>query len=194
MMGTTRGLGCWLVRRRLSAYRDGELPPGGRLRVEAHLDRCGSCSGEVAQLNRLHAYLAGPEGPEVPTAVWDAFWPGVQARLGEPVGAPAPGRPRIWAERLWGPVAAHPRLAFGSALAATAVAVLAVVAPWQGPADPPRVTPVALAPGPAEPPSPPAAVVHSVETADPQSDVMVFANPESDLTVVWVFGLPRTDT
>jgi hypothetical protein len=37
-------------------------------------------------------------------------------------------------------------------------------------------------------------MVHSVETADPESSVMVYTNPESDMTVVWVFGLERTDT
>jgi hypothetical protein len=37
-------------------------------------------------------------------------------------------------------------------------------------------------------------VVQSVETADPQSSVMIFTNPDSDVTVVWVFGLEATGT
>jgi len=37
-------------------------------------------------------------------------------------------------------------------------------------------------------------VVQSVETADPQSSVMVYTNPDSDVTVVWVFGLENTET
>ena len=37
-------------------------------------------------------------------------------------------------------------------------------------------------------------VIQSIETDDPDLPVMVYASPESDMTVLWVFGLPRTDT
>jgi hypothetical protein len=37
-------------------------------------------------------------------------------------------------------------------------------------------------------------VIQSIETDDPDVPVMVYASPESDVTVLWVFGLPRTDT
>ena len=37
-------------------------------------------------------------------------------------------------------------------------------------------------------------VIQSIETEDPDLPVMVYASPESDVTVLWVFGLPRTDT
>ena len=36
-------------------------------------------------------------------------------------------------------------------------------------------------------------VIQSIET-DPDVPVMVYESPESDVTVLWVFGLPRTDT
>jgi hypothetical protein len=38
----------------------------------------------------------------------------------------------------------------------------------------------------------PPLVVQAVETADPDSSVMVFTREEPDVTVVWVFGLQRT--
>jgi hypothetical protein len=80
-------------------------------------------------------------------------------------------------------------------VAAGALAVLAVVAPWQrAPLQPAPPTPVAVAPETAS--LPPAAldqvVIQSIETADPDVPVMVYASPESDITVLWVFGLPRT--
>ena len=35
-------------------------------------------------------------------------------------------------------------------------------------------------------------VIQSIETADPDAPVMVYSSPESDVTVIWVFGLERT--
>jgi hypothetical protein len=35
-------------------------------------------------------------------------------------------------------------------------------------------------------------VIQSIETDDPDVPVMVYASPESDVTVLWVFGLERT--
>ena len=56
------------------------------------------------------------------------------------------------------------------------------------------VTPTPPGGGPTAGTPPAYAVVQSVETADPQSSVMVYTNPESDVTVVWVFGLENTET
>lgn len=190
-------LTCWLLRRRLGAYRDGELSPAARARTEAHLARCGRCAAELATLGRLAAALA-IDLPEPPAAVWEAFWPGVRARLAvadvEPEPEPAP-------RRLWAPVLARPALAFGSAIAVAAVAVLALFGPWSATPVPeaPRLVqpstaqaPTGVAPGGVVPVSFPPVVVQSVETA-PDSSAMVFTNPESDVTVVWVFGLDRTE-
>ncbi len=182
---------CWLTRRRLGAYNDGELPPAARADVEAHVGRCRGCAAELAGLAELRAALATP-APEPPQAVWDAFWPQVRAR----VAASAPPEPGSRWQWVWGSVTGHPRLALGSAVAAGALAVLAVVAPWQR-VEPPARVPVASAPAVAPSPGEGSPVQHvlvqSVETADPQSSVMLFTNPESDVTVVWVFGLPRTE-
>jgi hypothetical protein len=214
---------CWLARRRLGAYRDGELGPGTRVRLEAHLEGCEGCLGEVERLDRLRAALRAPlrAVPEVPAAAWEAFWPQVRTRIAAsatPAAAPGPAWRRAWAS-----LAGHPRLTLGSALATAALAILAVVAPWQqAPLTPSIPSPgpvqgvgVGLPPGPATPVgagggaapawvagggpgevavSQAQVVVHSVETADPQSSVMIFASPDSDLTVVWVFGLERTES
>jgi len=40
--------------------------------------------------------------------------------------------------------------------------------------------------------TPQGVVVRSVESADPNSTVMVFSHPDQELTVVWVFGLDRS--
>jgi anti-sigma factor RsiW len=182
---------CWLTRRRLGAFRDGELGSAARVRVAGHLERCAGCATELAALGRLRLALS-MGAPEPPEAVWDAFWPQVRARM-----ATAPVESA--ARRPWAPVLAHPRLAFGSGLAVAAVALLAILASWQ----PARVPPAPEAPGVAGsitvPPASgvaPAAVpvvVQSVETAAPDSSVMVFTSPDADTTVVWVFGLERTE-
>ena len=175
---------CWLTRRRLDAYHDGELAPGARGRLEGHLGRCRGCAGESAAIRRLQTALMA-DAPELPGSVWDAFWPQVRTRL----QAPLVSEP-FW-RRAWAGAVAPRRLAFGSALAAAALAVVAVLAPWQGLERHPSPAVVASAPtvgGAIQ-----QVVVQSVEAADPQSSVMVYTNPESDMTVVWVFGLERTD-
>ncbi len=185
---------CWLIRQRLGAFQDGELGPAARAKTSAHLARCPACAGELAALGRLRAVLAA-RAPEPPEAVWDAFWPQVRARVAAaPDEAAAPGRSWLPAVRPWGPW----RLAVGSALTA-ALAVLLVLAPWQREPERPAAPRVAGTGAPADPstaglPAARAVVVQSVETADPQSSVMIFTNPESEVTVVWVFGLEPTGT
>lgn len=182
---------CWLIRRRLGAYQDGELLPGARSRVEAHLRGCEPCGQQVEALARLRTALT-LEAADPSEAVWTAFWPQVRARIAAPPPVPA----SVW-EQVWGAVRIRPRLALAPALAAAALAVLAVVAPWQrAPQQAPA--PVSVAGGPETAGLQPAGldqvVIQSIETADPDLPVMVYASPESDVTVLWVFGLPRTDT
>jgi anti-sigma factor RsiW len=194
---------CWLTRRRLGAYQDGELPPGARARVEGHVAGCAGCAGELRALEQLHAALA-VSPPEVPAAVWDAFWPQVRSRLAtEPVTRPAAGWGWIQ-EGAWG----RRRVAVGTALAVAALGGLAILGPWQRVAERPvtGVAPVASAPGVSQPAgvtpvAAPAAealprqvLVQSVETGDPGSSVMVFSPADSDFDVLWVFGLQRTET
>ena len=89
---------------------------------------------------------------------------------------------------------ARPRLVFGAAAAAAAVGLLAILAPWPDTVQRPAVPPPPVAtPGATETPVLAQVLIQSVETDDPQSSVMVFDSPESDMTVLWVFGLPPTD-
>ena len=44
-------------RENLSAYLDGELPPGERLSLESHLTGCAECSRELAELKRVSAIV-----------------------------------------------------------------------------------------------------------------------------------------
>jgi hypothetical protein len=89
------------------------------------------------------------------------------------------------------------RLGLAPALAAAALAVLAVVAPWQRA---PQLTPSpasvagGLETAGVQPAGLDQVVIQSIETEDPDLPVMVYKNPESDVTVLWVFGLPQTDT
>lgn len=130
--------------------------------------------------------MSEPSGPA--DAVWDAFWPQVRARIAETPVAVARER----AARA--PSGIRRRLVLAPALAGAALAVLAVLAPWQEP--PPAVAPGGTAPGAVvagvETVALDDVVVQSIETADPEAPVMVYSSPETDVTVLWVFGLERT--
>jgi anti-sigma factor RsiW len=177
---------CFLIRRRLDAYQDGELPPAVRVRVETHLGRCSGCRGELAALGRLRAALTAAT-PVPSEAVWDAFWPQVRARIAQVEPPPEP----VW-RRAWTAAARRPALALAPAAAAVSLAILAVLAPWQQ--TPQRVAPGTPAPAGIQPIALDQVVVQSIETADPDAPVMVYASPDTDMTVLWVFGLERTGT
>jgi anti-sigma factor RsiW len=177
---------CWLNRRRLGAYQDGELSSDARARVDRHVAGCAACRQELSSLGRLRTALAF-EPADPPEAAWAAFWPQVRDRI-----RTAPPRPEPAWRRAWEAVTSRPRLALAPAAAAVALAVVAVMAPWQR-------APQVLQPAPAGPGTAqvqPAAldevVIQSIETSDPDLPVMVYASPESDVTVLWVFGLERT--
>jgi anti-sigma factor RsiW len=182
---------CWLIRRRLSAYQDRELSPGVRARVAAHVEGCDRCRGELLAFGRLRAALT-LNAADPSEAVWATFWPQVRARIAAPAPAPAP----VW-RRAWDGVRARPRLGLAPALAAAALAVLAVVTPWQQRAPQQLTAPVQVGSGLEAPGGTPVAlnqvVIQSIETADPDVPVMVYESPESNVTVLWVFGLPQTD-
>ena len=181
---------CRFIQKRLDAFQDGELAPADRARTEAHLARCPTCAGELATLGRLRTALTAAIA-EPPDAVWDAFWPQVRSRIAAAPLEAESTRP-AWLSGL-GPW----RFVIGSGLA-VALALLAVFAPWQRQPDQPSGLQIAMPAAPAEAPRvglpvTPAAVVESVETGDPQSSVMVFTNPDAEMTVVWVFGLEATE-
>jgi anti-sigma factor RsiW len=179
---------CWLVRRRLDAYHDGELSPGARARVAAHVERCESCRRELAALDRLRATLT-LTGVDPPDTAWASFWPEVRARIAAPAPVPEP----VW-RRTWETVTSRPRWAVAPAFAVAALAVVAVLAPWQRVPQPPAPVPAVGGSGGAtvQPAALDQVVIQSIETADPDLPVMVYSSPDSDVTVLWVFGLEPT--
>jgi anti-sigma factor RsiW len=148
------------ARRRLGAYLDGALEEAPARALAAHLAACPRCRREVEELRRLRVLLRAA-APTPPPPDWTGFWAGV-ARGIEAGRRPAP-RP-AW--RRWlGPR----RVALSGALAAAALITLTL---WQvfDSATPPEA----------------AVVVRSART-DLPGGVMVYASPERDLAVVWVF-------
>ena len=133
----------------------------------AHAGGCRGCSEELERLHRLQRLVRSAEAP-VADPDWAGFWPAVRLRIASE--APRPVRDAWWLP-LWKPVWGHPRVAFGSLMASGLAAALTL---WPG-----APVPVTLA-------AP--VVVQDVSTADPDRSVMVYSNPDDDVTVIWVFN------
>jgi hypothetical protein len=98
-------------RERLCAYLDGELPPGERTEVEAHLAACAVCTALLADLTAVDGAVRSLPA-EAPDGYFETFPSRVLARLG--AASRAPVRPRRLPAWTW---------------AAAAALLLAVVAP-----------------------------------------------------------------
>jgi anti-sigma factor RsiW len=157
---------CYRTRRRIGAYLDGALEAGVSRTIEEHLASCSRCAAEASSLTRLRVLVRAIPQPTEPD--WTGFWPGVVRRVEDAKRAPV--RRRTGSSRM--------RWAFGGALAAAFVASVTLwqLAPWE-PSGQATDDPI---------------VVRSADTADPGATVMVYSTPERDLTVVWVFGLDRS--
>ena len=161
-------LKCFWVRRRIAAHLDGALAEKRAEAVAAHVGGCAGCQEERSRLERLRGFLratlsAGAD-PD-----WSGFWDGVRRRI--LAERPAPRREAWWGG-LWRQVAGYPRLALGGALAGLVLLALTL---W--PSEPPQ------APIPK-----PGVVLSAVETAQADGHLMVFTNPEDEMTVIWLFG------
>lgn len=166
-----KSLRCLWITRLVSSYRDGALSERRARAVEHHLKSCDHCRREDARLERLATLLRGTF-PEAPEPDWSGFWTGIRTRI---VVTPR----RTWREALaqwvWWPAGRYPRVALGGALAG--FLLLASVL-WQyGLQERPLF--------------PPGVVVSAVEALHPNGSVMVFASPEDEMTVIWVFGLDQ---
>jgi RNA polymerase sigma factor (sigma-70 family) len=80
---------CWRARRHVSAYLDGELDPGTRVSVEAHLASCPTCPPLYAALVGVRATIGGLRDPD--SVVEEAVAARIRDRLG---GLASTGRAR----------------------------------------------------------------------------------------------------
>jgi anti-sigma factor RsiW len=152
-----------LARRRLAAYLDGTLNARQARIVRTHLASCARCQGQAEETRRLQ-HLLKDAGSLPPPPDWTGFWTGV-ARGIEDAARPAPTpRPSRLAPFL------RPRVAVAGTVAAVALAAFAV---WQVFEEPPT--------------SATAVSVRSARTELPGGTVMVYAPPEQDLALVWIF-------
>src|SRR5438128_9745283 len=104
---------------KLSDYLDGELPPGDRDAVDAHLRECAECATVLEDLKRVIA-RAGSIQPRPPSA---DLWAGIAARIDAPAAAAGttPFRSRDNAPQRWN---ASRRISFSLPQLAAAAVVL----------------------------------------------------------------------
>jgi len=114
-------------RERLGAYLDGELPPGERAEVEAHLAACPECASLLSDTRAVDAAAASLPA-ETPEGYFDAFPSRVVARLG--AASKAPARTRRLPAWTWAAAAAL-------LVAVVAPLTLRQLAPGSAPATPP---------------------------------------------------------
>jgi anti-sigma factor RsiW len=150
------------AQRRLGAYFDGVLGETEARVMAAHVAECARCSQEIDQLRRLRPLLEGAL-PAPPPPDWTGFWAGVVRGIEADRHASPLVRP-AW--RRW---ITQPRVIYGGAVI---LALLSVLTVWQ----------VFYAPI-----APEAAVVVRSARTDLPGGVMVYASPEQDFSVVWVF-------
>jgi len=162
-------LGCLWNRPRLEGLVDGALDPRAGRSVSQHASGCSSCRAEVERLRRLRALVKSSQ-VEVADPDWSAFWPGIHARIVRE--QPRPFRDAWWLP-VWKPVWGHPRVALGGLVAAGLVAAVML---WPSPT---TVTTASVT-------NP--VVVQDVSTSDPDHGVMVYSNPDDEMTVIWVFN------
>ena len=163
-------LGCLWYRPRLERLVDGALGTRAGRAATSHAARCSRCGGAVAQLTRLRL-LVRSAAPDVADPEWAGFWPSVRVRIARE--APQSVRESWWLP-FWKPVWGHPRVALGSLMVSSLALGLVL---WPS-------APVTLAAQ---------VVVQDVSSADPDRSVMVYSNPDDDVTVIWVFNPGEQD-
>jgi anti-sigma factor RsiW len=152
-------LRCVFRRRRLGAYLDGALPEPVARAMAAHVAGCPGCRREADELTRIRDQVRLLAA--VPEPDWTGFWPKILRGIEGATGAVGARRRPRWLPR---------RVALAGALA---VSLLAITV-WKTEQPPPAAG---------------HSVVDVADTEHPDASVMVYTPSESDMTVIWVFGL-----
>ena len=158
---------------RLSEYLDGELAPGERVALEAHLDTCAECRDTLADLRRVVARARALEDRAPETDLW----PGIAGRIGSRTARTIePRRVR--------------RLSFSiPQLAAAGIALAAVSGGSAWLLHPGPAAPVAVRP---EAPSPGTPTVAPAAAAGPRA--RTYDTAVADLERILAEGRGRLDT
>ncbi len=84
---------CEEIERQLGRYLDQELSAAEREKVEAHLEYCSGCRGELEELRELVEGIGGPAPVKVP----ESLWASIERRLDQPNEAVSSGetKPRF---------------------------------------------------------------------------------------------------
>ncbi len=111
---------CGKVRKSLAAFADGELPPGRREEVAAHLKGCLACRAQLESIQKVDALSRQLTHTEPEQAYWATFLPRVRSKIAQTEQRPAWARMRDALARFFAPPALWPRLA-GAVAAAVLV-------------------------------------------------------------------------
>jgi anti-sigma factor RsiW len=170
---------CAAVVARLGAYVDGQLHEGRRMRLEAHMGSCETCSAELQRLRTLSEGVRRGLAVSLPREDAARFWDNVERKIREtkPVRWSSVDRLR---ELFW----FHPRVWWASAAVLGTTILLFTADLVLRPSIPP---PTQLAPADA----PMKTVVESVE-GGPNSSVVLFSTPDQQLKIIWVLERERS--
>ncbi len=117
---------CFLIRRRLSRYLDGELSDRRAARIERHLAGCAACQAELDACHRAVQFVRTPRSVEPPAEGWSEIADQLEAK-GVP-GFASPTRPTLKEDPSPAPVPSFPFGGFWrAAVAAAAVLVVAAL-------------------------------------------------------------------
>lgn len=114
---------CFLIRRCLSRYLDGELSDRSAARIERHLARCPSCQAELDAYHRTAEFVGKHDRVDPPSGCWERITRQLRCRgvpgFGEPSGPRMKGEASAPPHRGW-------RVAAAAAAAAAALVLLLV--------------------------------------------------------------------
>lgn len=113
-----KALGCVAVRKRMSAFHDGELPVDEQVMVEGHLRECRECANEAAGLMSLGEAIRAAAVMPLGADDLVSFQEGVLSRLGAEQEASVPAQVGHWFDDM--------RLGF-AALGSTAASFVSVM-------------------------------------------------------------------